>query len=259
MPVMFVRLSLSLLLALTVAACAPTHRSTAKSPAVAGEKPTTAPHRPMRVVMGDPLPEATAPSAPSAQPFQAPPPVQAAQPAPTGQPALAVPAPQTAQAAEAKPFAAPLDASGQPAGFGGMAWGASIASNPGLAVQEADKAAGVTTCLWPEGPRDIAGAPIRDAFYEFYQDKFYHVWIDYDGMAAYKAALAELVRTYGPPTKEVPDKYYHAWTLGQVNVYCAYHPAENGGDVSFFYQPVYEPMMAARKAAAKHAAGKKAK
>jgi hypothetical protein len=117
-----------------------------------------------------------------------------------------------------------------------------------------DAATAVTTCIWPQGPKDIAGAPIREAFYEFFQDRFYHVWIEFDGMAAYKTALDGLIRTYGPPTKEIPEKYYHAWSLGDVNIYCAYHPAGNDGDVSFFYQPIYERMMAAKKTVtAKHA------
>lgn len=140
-----------------------------------------------------------------------------------------------------------------PPGYGGLSWGDSAKTFPGLAVYETDKATGVTTCLWPQGPKDIYGAPIRDAYYEFFKDRFYHVWIEYDGMAAYKTALEGLKRAYGPPTQEIPEKYYHAWTLGDVNIYCAFHPAENGGDVSFFYQPIYEPMMAARKAQAKTA------
>jgi len=35
-------------------------------------------------------------------------------------------------------------------------------------------------------------------------------------MATYKAALAGLTAAYGPPTSEVPEKYYHAWALGDV-------------------------------------------
>jgi hypothetical protein len=140
-----------------------------------------------------------------------------------------------------------------PPGYGGLSWGDSAKTFPGLAVYETDKAVGVTTCLWPQGPKDIYGAPIRDAYYEFFKDRFYHVWLEYDGMAAYKTALEGLKRAYGPPSQEIPEKYYHAWTLGDVNIYCAFHPAENQGDVSFFYQPIYEPMMAARKAHAKPA------
>lgn len=143
-----------------------------------------------------------------------------------------------------------------PTGFGGLDWGASTKSNPGLAAYDVDKAAQITTCVWPQGPKDIVGAPIRDAFYEFYQDRFYHVWIDFDGMAAYRKALAGLTEAYGPPTEETPEKYYHSWSIGNVNIYCAYHPAENEGDVSFFYQPIYEPMMAARKASAAKTAPK---
>lgn len=193
--------------------------------------------------------------------------VPAPQPAVADQTAGAVPmpafgqAPAPGQTAPASQTTAPglaADANpaapgAQPTGYGGLKWGDSAQSFPGLAAYETDKATGVVTYLWPQGPRDVFGAPIRETYYEFYKNRFYHVWIEYDGMAAYKTALAGLIRAYGPPTQENPAKYYHAWNLGEVNVYCAYHPRENDGDVSYFYQPIYEPMMAARKAQAKAA------
>ena len=118
-----------------------------------------------------------------------------------------------------------------------------------MAQYETSSETGAATYLWPQGPKDILGAPIRDAYYEFFKDQFYHVWINFDGQAAYEKALAGLTRAYGPPTQENRDKFYHAWQLGEVNIYCAYHRDLNEGDVSFFYQPVYERMVAARKAA----------
>lgn len=145
-------------------------------------------------------------------------------------------------------FAAAQQQAGPLQGYAGIAWGNSAKTVPGLAVHEADTSVPVITYTWPAGPRDVMGAPIRDAYLEFFQDRFYHVWIDLDGMAAYKTALAGLTAAYGPPTSENTEKYYHTWTLGDVNVYCAFHPAENEGDVSYFYQPLYERLAAARKA-----------
>ena len=135
-----------------------------------------------------------------------------------------------------------------PQGFGGIAWGAASSSQPGLAQWEVSAENGTSTYLWPQGPKDVAGAPVREAYYEFFKNQFYHVWINFDGMAAYETALAGLIRSYGPPTQENRDKYYHAWTIGDVNIYCAFHKDLNEGDVSFFYQPLYERMIAARKA-----------
>ncbi len=135
-----------------------------------------------------------------------------------------------------------------PQGFGTLDWGSPSTAKVGLALHDKDPATGVSVFIWPQGPRDVAGTPVRDAFYEFFQDQFYHVWIDFDGMAAYRTILADLTRTYGPPTTENQEKYYHAWTVGPVNIYCAFHPAENEGDVSFFYQPIYDRMAAAKKA-----------
>ncbi len=260
------RLAAVVILVLATAACAPTKRTpppttaakttgkAAATPPAKGAPPAPAVSKPLSVVMGAPLPSTGQGAAKAPAP-----------PAPSG-PADAAGSPTGAAPTAAAPAAAAdaSDAAGQPApsglgdgvaapgtaptGFGGLAWGASAKSRPGLAVYETDAAASVTTCLWPRGPKDVAGAPIREAFYEFFQDRFYHVWLEFDGMAAYKTALAGLTRTYGPPTQENLEKFYHAWTLGEVNIYCAFHPGENGGDVSFFYQPLYEKMMAARKA-----------
>jgi hypothetical protein len=213
-----IRFAFVLLLVLTATACAPANRS--KSAAVAKPAKQTK--------------SATA-AKPAAPQLQQGAPIVLGTPLPSAPQAFSSPAPGENPA---------------PTGFGGLDWGASAKSNPGLAIYDVDKATQVTTCVWPQGPKDIAGAPIRDAFYEFYQDRFYHVWIDFDGMAAYRKALAGLTGAYGPPTEENPEKYYHSWSIGDVNIYCAYHPAENEGDVSFFYQPIYEPMMAAHKAAA---------
>ena len=162
-----------------------------------------------------------------------------AKPAPGPVAAKPAPAPQTSPPA--------LTDAGPPQGFGGIAWGAPINAQPGLAQWEASAENGTTTCLWPQGPKDVLGAPVREAYYEFFKNQFYHVWINFDGMAAYETALAGLIRNYGPPTQENRDKYYHAWALGDVNVYCAFHKELNEGDVSFFYQPLYERMIAARK------------
>jgi hypothetical protein len=145
-------------------------------------------------------------------------------------------------------FPAVPQQAGPPQNFAGIAWGTSAKAVPGLAVHETDASVSIVTYTWPSGPRDIMGAPIRDAYLEFFQDHFYHVWIDLDGLAAYKAALVGLSAAYGPPTTENLEKYYHAWTLGDVNVYCVFHPDENEGDVSYFYQPLYERLTAVRKA-----------
>ncbi|OLN24416.1 Peptidoglycan-binding LysM [Desulfovibrio sp. DV] len=214
----FVPRFVAILLLVFVAACAPAARNASKTPA----KP--------------------AQSAAKAQPApgKAAPPAKAA---PAGPPATvqATPPPLTQTAPPAVAQAGP------PPGFGGIPWGAPTSSQPGLAQFDVSAENGTTTCLWPQGPKDIFGATVREAYYEFFKNQFYHIWINFDGMAAYETALAGLTRTYGPPTQENRDKYYHAWTIGEVNIYCAFHPDLNEGDVSFFYQPLYERMVAARK------------
>jgi hypothetical protein len=261
----------ALCLAVALAACAPATKSAPPSTGktAAGQAATDTPppgqQQGFRVVMGKPLPGTTGQGTPINRTPAAPPqaqqvPAQTAPPpqtlaVPTQSQAAPIPMPSLPAQGQAIPPAAPAPAdaaataSGRPTGFGGLTFGDAPHAQPGLAVYDAE-AGDVITYVWAKGPTDIFGAPIREAFYEFYQNRFYHVWINFDGMAAYKKALAGLTSAFGPPTKEVPEKYYHAWTLGDVNIYCAFHPAENGGDVSFFYQPIYEPMMAAAHAKA---------
>jgi hypothetical protein len=211
---------LAILLLIFVAACAPATRNTAKTQAKPAQSASQAKPGPDK-------------AAPAQKAHPAAPPAQTAAVSPP------------AQAPAASPPAVPQ--AGPPPGFGGIVWGAATASQPGLAQFDVSPENGTTTCLWPQGPKDVLGAPVREAYYEFFKNQFYHVWINFDGMAAYETALAGLIRTYGPPSQENLDKYYHAWTIGEVNIYCAFHPDLNEGDVSFFYQPLYERMVAARK------------
>ncbi len=237
----------AILLAVFVAACSPAARNVppqAAKPAASGtpiNQPAKKP-APASATSAQAAKSATSPAAPGAQPPN---------------PAVAAPSAPQSPAAPTQPIAAPATATppaldsmapGAPTGFGGMAWGAHAASQPGMAQYETSAESATATYLWPQGPKDILGAPIRDAYYEFFKDQFYHVWINFDGQAAYEKALAGLTRAYGPPTQENRDKFYHAWQLGEVNIYCAYHRDLNEGDVSFFYQPLYERMIAARKA-----------
>lgn len=220
----------AILLVIALAACSPAARTAPKQ----AEKP---------VAGGTPI------NQPAKKPANA----QAAKPAPAPGATGAQP-PRPAPPAPGAP-----QSSGAPTGFGGMTWGARADAQPGLAQYEISSETGAATYLWPQGPKDILGAPIRDAYYEFFKDQFYHVWINFDGQAAYEKALAGLTRAYGPPTQENRDKFYHAWQLGEVNIYCAYHRDLNEGDVSFFYQPLYERMIAARKAAGAKAPARSAK
>lgn len=240
----------AILLIIALAACSPAARTAPKQ----GEKPVSG---------GTPInqPAKKPASAQAAKPTP-PPGAPGAQPPKPAAPAPAAPLPPATPPAAPAPTVslAPTElASGAPTGFGGLTWGAQAASQSGMAQYETSAESATATYLWPQGPKDILGAPIRDAYYEFFKDQFYHVWINFDGQAAYEKALAGLTRAYGPPTQENRDKFYHAWQLGEVNIYCAYHRDLNEGDVSFFYQPLYERMLAARKAAGAKAPARSAK
>lgn len=240
----------AILLVIALAACSPAARTAPKQ----GDKPVSG---------GTPINQPTKKPASAQAAKPTPPPgAPGAQPPKPAAPAPAAPLPPATPPAASAPTVslAPTElASGAPTGFGGLTWGAQAASQSGMAQYETSAESATATYLWPQGPKDILGAPIRDAYYEFFKDQFYHVWINFDGQAAYEKALAGLTRAYGPPTQENRDKFYHAWQLGEVNIYCAYHRDLNEGDVSFFYQPLYERMIAARKAAGAKAPARSAK
>ena len=269
---------------------APAQASRPSDQAILGGEPTPpqAPQGSGPIVMGAPLPTpkplaapqasfnptptpfgpAPAPAeATAAQPhdpldpplFPAPGAPSAVQAAPGSALATVAPAPANAPVPMADTPGLGMPASGPPRGVAGIAWGSPAKSVTGLVVHEVDAPVSVVTYTWPAGPREIMGAPVRDAYFEFYQDRFYHAWIDLDGLAAYKTALAGLTAAYGPPSSENLEKFYHAWNLGEVNVYCAFHPAENEGDVSYFYQPLYDRLAAVRKASQAKAGPRRSK
>ena len=242
----------AILVVISLAACSPAARTATKQAEkpVSGGTPINQPTKKPANASAQAAKPATPPVAPGAQP------PKPAAPAP----AAALPPAMPPAASAPNVALAPTEpAPGAPTGFGGLTWGAQAASQSGMAQYETSAESATATYLWPQGPKDILGAPIRDAYYEFFKDQFYHVWINFDGQAAYEKALAGLTRAYGPPTQENRDKFYHAWQLGEVNIYCAYHRDLNEGDVSFFYQPLYERMIAARKAAGAKAPARSAK
>jgi len=155
-------------------------------------------------------------------------------------PAAAKPAPQGKVEPQGKP--APQGTAALPAapkGFGGIAFGA-----PSSAMTDSTLAAEVpelrTTTYSRSGvPNTFAGRDMSRILYEFYDNAFYHVWIDFDGADTFLAVLGDLRKAYGPPTETIPDKHYNAWSLGDVNIYCVYHPEDGAGDASFWFQPVY--------------------
>lgn len=219
-------------------------RPPARTPAAPPPVPS-APAKPQSrvIVMGTPLPGLASPVAPGPTPRPLSSPQGAATTASPSAPTFQAPTPISTDKAAPPPAAT----QGPPTGFGGIAWGTPAKSIPGLAVHQVNAPLSDVTYIWPAGPRQVMGAPIRDAFLEFYQGRFYHVWINLDGVQAYQTALSGLKAAYGPPTTEKPEKYYQSWTIGDVNIYCAYHPEEREGDVSFFYQPIYNRLDAARK------------
>lgn len=132
-----------------------------------------------------------------------------------------------------------LPASKAPSGFSGIPWGAPSAalrdSTPESAIPELRTA----TYIRNDAPNIFSGRAVSRILYEFYEDAFYHVWIDFEGPDTFLAVLGDLRKTYGPPTESVPEKHYNAWTVGDVNIYCVYHAEDGTGDASFWYQPIY--------------------
>ncbi|QLA15893.1 hypothetical protein [Desulfolutivibrio sulfoxidireducens] len=143
--------------------------------------------------------------------------------------------PQPAQSLLAKTLPAPK----APGGFADIPWGSPSAALGDLTPESAIPELRTTTYARGGVPNAFAGRPVSRILYEFYEDAFYHVWIDFDGPDTFLAVLADLRKSYGPPTQTVPEKHYNAWTVGEVNIYCVYHPEDGTGDASFWFQPIY--------------------
>jgi hypothetical protein len=126
-----------------------------------------------------------------------------------------------------------------PKGFADIPWGSPSAALGDATPESEIPELRTTAYARDRVPNTFAGRPVSRILYEFYEDAFYHVWIDFDGPDTFLAVLADMRRTYGPPTETVPEKHYNAWTVGDVNIYCVYHTEDGTGDASFWYQPIY--------------------
>ncbi len=165
-------------------------------------------------------------------PAPAPAPVKpAAAPAAQSVPALA---PRSFSPVQNLPSPAGLDA-----GFGGLPWGLSHADVAGLVLASEQPSLRSAAYADPNAPNMFLGQPVSKILYEFFEDAFYQVWIEFSGVAAYEGYVDRLVAAYGPPSESKPQKNYQAWFLPGVNVYCAYHDDDGTGDVSFWRQPIY--------------------
>jgi len=125
------------------------------------------------------------------------------------------------------------------AGFGGLPWGSPLALAPGLALSSETTTLHARTYAMPGQPLVFLGRPVTKILYEYFEDAFYHVWIEFQGRDAYQAFLADLIAAYGAPDDANPQKNYNAWFMESLNLYCAYHDDDGTGDVSFWHQPVY--------------------
>lgn len=212
-------------------ACAP-KRQTATTPA-----PTSA-KSPGPAPPGTPI---NRPAAPAAAQGAA----QPSAPAPSTAPAAGQPASPFGQAPAATPSRAapaesdPLSLAPPPTGFGGLAWGTRVEKAPGLVPIDKSVALRTLTCLRQGEPPLFENRPTRRILYEFFEGAFYHAWVEFDGEAIYHDLLAILSARHGRPQDARPDKFYNAWSLGEVNIYLVYHPNEGQGDVSYWYEPIY--------------------
>jgi len=192
--------------------------------------------RPVALVFLLILPLACAPKGPSAKKTKPVEPPASTTSINSGKPA----APAKASAKEAKPPLKP-DASlpAPPKGFGGIAFGSPPTAMADSTLEAEIPELRTTTYSRPSVPNTFAGRDVSRILYEYYDNAFYHVWIDFDGADTFMAVLRDLRATYGPPTETIPEKHYNSWSIGDVNIYCVYHPEDGTGDASFWFQPVY--------------------
>ncbi|NDY58496.1 hypothetical protein G3N56_17315 [Desulfovibrio sulfodismutans] len=126
-----------------------------------------------------------------------------------------------------------------PKGFGGITFGSPASAMTDSTLEAEIPELRTTTYSRQSVPNTFAGHGVSRILYEFYDNAFYHVWIDFEGAETFMAVLGDLRATYGPPTETIPDKHYNSWSIGDVNIYCVYHPEDGTGDASFWFQPVY--------------------
>lgn len=156
--------------------------------------------------------------------------INVGKPAPPAKaPAKGAKPPQKTAAAQSAP----------PKGFGGIPFGSPASAMTDATLESELPELRTVAYSRQSVPNTFAGRDVSRILYEFYENAFYHVWIDFDGPETFLAVLRDLRQTYGPPTETIPDKHYNAWSIGDVNIYCVYHPDDGAGDVSFWFQPIY--------------------
>ena len=126
-----------------------------------------------------------------------------------------------------------------PLEFQGIAWGARIRDMDGMRMTVESPSLRTRTFARADVAPAFLDRPVKKILYDVFDDAFYQAWIEFDGKPLYDAFLAELTAKYGAPDDADETKFYNAWFLGDVNVYCVFHLAEQSGDVSFWYQPIY--------------------
>jgi len=154
----------------------------------------------------------------------------------TAAPAAATPAPVSVAPAPVASLPSPETLR---SGFAGLPWGVSASDVQGLVLVSEQPSLHSAAYVQEGGAKTFLGMPVEKIIYEFFEGALYQVWVEYPGVSPYEAITDALMAAYGPPSESKPQKSYHAWFLGDVNVYCAYHDDDGSGDVSFWNQPIY--------------------
>lgn len=143
----------------------------------------------------------------------------------------------------------------RPGDFRDLVWGASPDKVPGLVAVERD---GDIVHYERKGEKqELGGIPLRHVTYSFYNNKFYHAEIDYDGKGAYEALQSALVAKYGPPdaVRQKTDQAGHHYELATWNwsgyAFIGNRHDKDGtkGRIFYFYAPLTDALEASRQRA----------
>lgn len=127
----------------------------------------------------------------------------------------------------------------EPNAFHGIKWGTAMAAVPDLTVVEKS---GQATYASVDGVvYRIGEVFLTNVIYNFCQDRFAAVMVEYKGRKAHESIRNFLAGKYSKPVDVKGSGDDLGWPLGNVLIRMAFSPVTDTGTLSYFYQPLYVP------------------
>lgn len=137
----------------------------------------------------------------------------------------------------------------EPDNFRGIKWGTTLADLPDMVVQRTSGEEKI--CQRKNDKMQIGDATLNTLEYAFYKERFYGVFIEYQGYDKYLSLTDTLFYAYGKQDGVGIDgfaSYY--WDGINVKVWFRYDIYVNGPDrgvITYLYKPIYEEKIEVKK------------